>query len=335
MARDPDTARRGTAVAGWALTTPPAFVAAVRVGRLERTGPLLIAEALGPAIAAPALAALGLATVTRRGRLAGVAAAVAGLHLAWLAADLRRARAPEVVAPHGVDRTATDADDARLRLFSANVLFTNTYLAGIAAEIRHADPDVVILQEVSPTTVSALDRTGTLDGFPHRWLNARSDPMGTAILSRLPLEDVEGWTAAGLPMSRATVVIGDRRLRLYNVHTRAPFGPGGRALWTDQLAALADVVRDEDGPLVLAGDFNAACGHRPFRAVLAAGVRDAHMTRRRWWVTTWPSNRRLTPPFARIDHVLVSPHVAVLRVGEGVGEGSDHRPVVADLAVIG
>jgi len=290
-----------------------------------------MAEAFGPLLGLPAIAALVLAGVTGRRRMSVVAGAVTALHVAWLTAELRQA-APTTAA---TVPASGDGGTGSLRLFSANVLFTNTDLDGIAAEVGQTDPDVVILQEVSSPTVAGLERSGILERFPYRSLTARPDPLGTAILSRFPLEDIEACTIAGMPMARATVVVGHHRLRLYNVHTRAPFGPGGLALWKAQLEGLARVVGEEPGPLVLAGDFNAASGHRPFRSVLAAGMRDAHMDRRRWWATTWPSDMRLAPPFARIDHVLVSPQVQVLGVSEGVGRGSDHRPVVADLAVVG
>jgi endonuclease/exonuclease/phosphatase family metal-dependent hydrolase len=36
----------------------------------------------------------------------------------------------------------------------------------------------------------------------------------------------------------------------------------------------------------------------------------------------------------RLDHVLVSPGVEVQAIQEGVGQGSDHRPVIADLALL-
>jgi len=319
------------ASAGWILVTPPAAVAAARLCRREGTSGILMAEAFGPLLGVPGLAALGLATVTRRRWLFGLAAVVTGLHVAWLSSELRRAGPTD-------DRAGSangDADLNHLRLFSANVLFTNTDLEGIATEVREADPDVVILQEVSPPTLAGLERSGILDRFPYRSLNARPDPLGTALLSRLPLDQIEICVIAAMPMARATVLVDGHRLRLYNVHTRAPFGPGGLALWKAQLDGLAQIVGDESGPLILAGDFNAASGHRPFRAVLAAGMRDAHMVRRRWWATTWPSDLRVAPPFARIDHVLVSPHVEVLSVSEGVGRGSDHRPVIADLVIKG
>jgi endonuclease/exonuclease/phosphatase (EEP) superfamily protein YafD len=35
----------------------------------------------------------------------------------------------------------------------------------------------------------------------------------------------------------------------------------------------------------------------------------------------------------RLDHVLVTPEVTVQSVREGVGRGSDHRPIIADLVL--
>ncbi|MDQ6797695.1 MAG: endonuclease/exonuclease/phosphatase family protein [Actinomycetota bacterium] len=318
-------------MAGWILAAPPAAAAAARLCRREGTSGVLMAEAFGPLLGLPAIAALGLAALARRRGLFALAGAVTGLHLAWLSSELRQAGPTD----DGPEPVSGDADLTHLRLFSANVLFTNTDLDGIAAEIREADADVVILQEVSPPTLAGLERAGILARYPFRSLNARPDPLGTALLSRFALDEVESCVIPAMPMARATILAGGHRLRLYNVHTRAPFGPGGLALWEAQLKGLAHVVGNEPGPLIMAGDFNASSGHRPFRAVLAAGVRDAHMVRRRWWATTWPSDLRVSPPFARIDHVLVSPHLEVLGVSEGVGRGSDHHPVIADLAVKG
>jgi endonuclease/exonuclease/phosphatase (EEP) superfamily protein YafD len=282
-----------------------------------------MAESLTPWFAVPTMAALGVAAATRRRSLAVVAGALAALHLVWAAPELRPRRPGLVEADHA----------PRLRLFSANLLFTNVDMDGIAGELAAEDPDVVVLQEVSPPNLAALEANRALDPFPHRWVTARPDALGTAFFSRLPLEDVDPWRAGGLPMPRASVVVGDRRLRLYNVHTRAPFGPRGRAIWEAQLAALGQEAAAEPGPVAMAGDFNANSGHRPFRALLRRGLRDAHLDRGRWWATTWPSNRRPVPPLTLLDHVLVSRHVAVLDVREGTGRGSDHLPVVVDLVL--
>jgi endonuclease/exonuclease/phosphatase (EEP) superfamily protein YafD len=316
--------RRLGSVAGWALAGPSAAVAVTRLtGAAENRTSVLMLQALTPLLAAPTLAALGLAATGRRRCLAVVAGALVTAHLVWAAPDLRPAR------PRPVDAGA----GPRLRVFSANLRYVNADMGGIADEIRESRPDVLALQEVSPLNLVALEATGVSDDYPHRLVVARADAFGGAILSRLPLEDSKSLLVAGLPVPSTTVVVGDRRVRLYDVHTRAPMGRE-ISTWKAQLAELRRLVRGDEGPRVVAGDLNATSGHRAFRELLGAGLRDAHVDRGRWWATTWPRDRPWLPPLARLDHLLVSPEVAVLDVREGTGRGSDHRPVVADLALL-
>ena len=317
--------RRALATAaGWALAAPSAALAATRVTRLDSYTSALAAQALTPLFVVPTVAALGLAAVGRRRPLAVVAGALTAAHLAWAAPDLHPARPRPIEA----------GDGPRLRLFSANILNTNGDMGGIAEELRASRPDVVALQEVSPLNLAGLDAAGVLDDYPYRLLAPRPDAFGSAVLSRLPLVDSELLLVAGLPLPRTTVVVGDRRVRLYDVHTRAPTGPE-ISTWKAQLAEVHRLVEADDGPRVVAGDLNATSGHRAYRDLLAAGLSDAHVARGRWWAATWPRNRWWTPPLLRLDHVLVSPEMAVVDVREGTGRGSDHKPVVADLALVG
>src|SRR3712207_4574655 len=144
-------------------------------------------------------------------------------------------------------------------------------MEGIADELRPSRPDVVALQEVSPLNLAALEATGVLGDYPHRLVAPRLDPFGGAVFSRLPLEDSELLLVAGLPLPRTTVVVGDRRVRLYDTHTRAPMGRS-IGTWKAQLAELRRLVEAEDGPRVVAGDLNATSGHRAYRDLLAAGL---------------------------------------------------------------
>jgi endonuclease/exonuclease/phosphatase (EEP) superfamily protein YafD len=284
---------------------------------------VLMAQAVTPYFALPTLAALAVASAGGRRVLAVVAGALAVTHLVWALPDLHPSRPRPVEA----------GDGPRLRLFSANVLYINSDMGGIAEEIRTAQPDVVALQEISPSNLAALEAAGVLDDYPHRFVAPRPDAFGSAVLSRLPLAGSELLLAAGIPFARTTVLVGDRRVRLYDIHTRAPTGRGVRT-WKAQLAELRRLVESEDGPRLVAGDLNATSGHRAYRDLLGAGLRDAHVERGRWWAATWPADRRWSPPVVRLDHVLVSPEVAVVDVREGTGRGSDHRPVIADLALL-
>jgi endonuclease/exonuclease/phosphatase (EEP) superfamily protein YafD len=88
--------------------------------------------------------------------------------------------------------------------------------------------------------------------------------------------------------------------------------------------------RSRTPPLILAGDFNATPHSAWHARFLRRGLRDSHDLCGRPLATTW-ANGVLPIPRIRLDHVLVSAHLGCAAIVEGVGEGSDHRPVVVDL----
>lgn len=318
-------ARWGWGLLGWALATPPAGLAVARLTRYEGRSVIVAAEALTPYWFVPAYFALGLGLFSRQRALSIVAGALIALHLAWVLPELRPARP----LPAGAGSAP------RIRIFTSNLKYTNTHMAGIAEEIRRARPDVVLLQELSPANLEALQRTGVIDEFKFTLIQPQVRPTGTGVLSNLPMTDAATWDVSGMVNARVTVAVGDRTVRIYDVHTNAPFGAPGAPRWKRQLAQIRQAAAAETGPLVVAGDFNASYGHRPFRALLDGGLSDTHVEAGRGSAKTWPRDIPLLPPLVRIDHVLVSPQISVLSIAEGVGRGSDHRPLIADLAVTG
>ena len=67
------------------------------------------------------------------------------------------------------------------------------------------------------------------------------------------------------------------------------------------------------------------------QALFAIGLRDAFATAGRGWGHTYGHRMRPRFSFLRIDHVLVSDDVEVVRAFTGGKDASDHRPVIADL----
>ena len=84
-------------------------------------------------------------------------------------------------------------------------------------------------------------------------------------------------------------------------------------------------------PLVLGGDLNAPDASATMQALFAIGLRDAFATAGRGWGHTYGHRMRPRFSFLRIDHVLVSDDVEVVRAFTGGKDASDHRPVIADL----
>jgi endonuclease/exonuclease/phosphatase (EEP) superfamily protein YafD len=304
---------------GWLLIVPLASAAGARVARLDESSSLLLlASGLTPLLWLPALAAFTIGLCSRRPALTLVSGGVAALYLTWALSGLGVPKA----APSGA---------AGLRLFSANLQVGNPDLGPIAAEIGAAQPDVVVLQELGPGMVDQLRRSGVLDAYPYRLVRARPGAFGIGVWSRLPLMETREVQVEDVTMLRVAMTVGGLRVPLWAVHTVAPVG-SNRDRWRRQLAWLGSVAR-QDRPLIVAGDLNATRWHRGLGKLLADGLDDAHERRGRGWAATWPRDRWPLPPVLRLDHVLVSSEIGVQAVREGIGVGSDHRPVLADLAV--
>jgi endonuclease/exonuclease/phosphatase (EEP) superfamily protein YafD len=311
------------AVIGWLITVPLSICAAARAARLEESSSLLLlAAGLTPLLGPPALAALGIGLWQRRRPLAVVSAATAAAHLCSALSGLGapvRGPSPAGTLP-------------ALRLFSANVYHANPDLGRIGQEIRAAAPDVVALQEVDSDGAARLQRSGVLARFPYAVTDLRKSPSGIGLWSHLPVADSQVQDVHGMAVIKATILVGSRRLRLYSVHTVAPLGDD-RVRWQAQLRWVEEEIRRERGPLVVAGDFNATRYHHSFRRLLSERLGDAHERRGRGWATTWPRNRWPLPPLLRLDHVLISPDIGVRSIKEGLGQGSDHRPIIAELVL--
>jgi endonuclease/exonuclease/phosphatase (EEP) superfamily protein YafD len=310
-------------VTGWLIIVPLSLSAAARAARLgESSSLLLLVTGLTPLLGPPALVALGIGLWQRRWPLAAVSAATAAAHLVSALSGLG---AP-VRAPSSAGALPA------LRLFSANVYHANRDLGRIGQEIRATAPDLVALQELDPDGAAGLQRSGVLARYPYAVTELRKSPFGIGLWSRLPIADSQVQDVHGMVVIKATILVGSHRLQLYTVHTVAPLGDD-RVRWQAQLRWVEEEIRQERGPLVVAGDFNATRYHPSFRQLLSERLGDAHERRGKGWATTWPRDRWPLPPLMRLDHVLISPDIGVRSVREGLGQGSDHRPIIAELVL--
>ena len=176
-----------------------------------------------------------------------------------------------------------------------------------------------------------------LAGFPYRCAAPDLGADGFLITSRLRLTGCQVrivvWEGLWTPyMVQATLWSPGGPVALRLVHTLAPFP----AYWREWSAALADVgqsVRASgDSRMLMIGDFNATWGNKGFVALLHDGLTDGATARGKATDMTWP-NGAVVPPFARIDHVLTGARLAVTQIAAKPGFGSDHRYLVATVAI--
>ncbi|MBX6390550.1 MAG: endonuclease/exonuclease/phosphatase family protein [Frankia sp.] len=320
-------ARRALAWAAWAVVCGLALVALGRLTHLDDalTWPYSAVNALTPVVYLPAYAALLIGFGLRRNRLAIAATALVALHLFWTA--------PEAWPGGGPERAPAAGTASPVRLLVSNLRYDNPTAGRLGAQVEDADPDIVVLVEAAPEVLAAVERTGALAGYEYQDRQPREGAFGWAVFSRYPLTDATAPQAGGSPMPRMTVTLdGGRRFTLFPVHTIAPVNDDYAARWRAQMAELRSLASQSSTPLVLAGDFNATRDHRPFRRLLDTGLRDAHDVANAGWGPTW-NVASMLPPLLRIDHVLASPEFAVTGYRRGAEIGSDHLPLVVDLAL--
>jgi len=219
-------------------------------------------------------------------------------------------------------------------------------IAALAAETERHRPDVVVMQDAGALMRGRHERPGAMFGLPEVWREGQY-----VIASRWALGGCRTARAdaaeAPLVFARCTVDRPGGAFEIVDVHFESP-RPGlvaarqegfdGIELWESnhagrvaQARALAAVLRTSAHPLVVVGDLNAPDASATIRALVAIGLRDAFATAGRGWGHTYGHTLRPRFSFLRIDHILVSDEVEVVRAFVGGKAASDHRPVVADL----
>jgi len=237
----------------------------------------------------------------------------------------------------------------RLMTWNAKTVQASERRGGIDALLREVAaqrPDIVVMQDADALRRSHdASPAAPMFGLPHVWGQGQY-----LVASRFPLERCTEVTAGSLAYARCTVRVADSAgFELRSVHFESPRagllaarreGAGGVDTWRANLderllqsAAMAAALRDAPRPLVVAGDLNAAESSDVVGQLLGASLRDAFSVVARSFKKNYGHTLRPRFSFLRIDHILVSPQVAVLRCFTGTADASDHRPVIADLVV--
>ncbi|MBX6364370.1 MAG: endonuclease/exonuclease/phosphatase family protein [Gemmatimonadetes bacterium] len=244
-------------------------------------------------------------------------------------------------------RSEADVEDVpgRVRIVTLNAADSRSVGYELPALLEIWRPDIVALQECGRNVAPAV---AAARGW--HWQVAG---RGLCLLSRYPIERVDLMNRSALEDVRATSSIGGAGyvvrytlrlpggvVRLTNLHLETP-RKGFEAAMRGSLRGLSgntQLRRIESrlarrwaegagGPILVAGDFNTPVESRIFReswgdltnAFSSAGNGFGY-TRYNGWIRV------------RIDHVLAGRGWGVLRAVVGDDVGSDHRPLIVDVA---
>jgi endonuclease/exonuclease/phosphatase (EEP) superfamily protein YafD len=134
-----------------------------------------------------------------------------------------------------------------------------------------------------------------------------------------------------VPAIEATIEWAGRRVRFLGLHTLPPTGPAYARTRDAQLAAVADWVKRQGGPVIVAGDLNATPWCASFRR-LVNDTRLVNSQRGFGVQPTWPARGfAWLDGLIPIDHCLHSPQLVTVQREVGERRGSDHMPIVVTL----
>jgi endonuclease/exonuclease/phosphatase family metal-dependent hydrolase len=273
---------------------------------------------LTPLAAIGALLVAGVAVALRN----WAAAAVAAIAATYLAA---------VVLPRAIgSESVRAAGHETLTVLSANVYLGAADPAALVALVDRYHPDVLSVQELTPSFARGLRRAGIGHRLPHSVLMAQPKGHGAGLYARHRLTPLPHQTRFLFRMPRATIVLRDgRRLRIVAVHPQPPNMSVDR--WREALESLP--APEAGVPWVLIGDFNATFDQAEFRDLLDGGYRDAGDATGKGLEPTWPGPDEFPWGLITIDHVLADRRLGIAEYGVDDLPGSDHRAIHARLVL--
>lgn len=249
------------------------------------------------------------------------------LAVALLALGSAATIAPLFIAPEAPDTSGSPS----FRVITFNVQGSNARFHEVVDWVLQQDADVVVLHEATFDWTDAFEAAGGPLEIVPGWSPGRD--FGTLALVP-PGASVESY-GFRITDPRAVEIgfdVDGTPIRLLSVHPLSPGGPNRNEVRDRHLDFAAEWAAALDGVrTVVAGDFNATPWSHAFRAVQRRG--DLENSQRGYGLElSFPTTASwlLQVP---IDHVLYSEGLAVVDRRLGPELGSDHVPVIVDLAV--
>jgi len=223
--------------------------------------------------------------------------------------------------------------------------------------IADVDADIVLLQEITEEFIQNYGQKLTAK-YPYMAIGPGQEDgnqtVGMGILSKYPIIDMSDFKLVedGLVFQqRAVIDYKGSNIAVYNIHTTFPwlylresnaFNHIRIPIYDDvvrrsEINKLYTLIKNEQMPVLLGGDFNFGDQSDDYRKLQKAGLVDVYRDIGYGFGFTWPVNR--TPsvniksaiPFIRVDYIFHSLGFYPIAASTLDETGSDHRPIWAEL----
>lgn len=247
--------------------------------------------------------------------------------LPWYFPDPARFESP---ASQSVQNPQKPQPASSLKILMSNMLFNNHDTTRLEQLIQSEKPDVVIVQELSPSHLALMDRLKKQ--YPHSLQDVFQPAFGLGIWSRLPLASKQEvfLGPSQIPSIYAAINWNGEKLHLLTTHPYPPVNIVSFQERNAQYLELVKFLKRHNGAQVLIGDLNVTPWSPYYRQLERdSGLRNAR--RGFGLLPSWPSHFN---PLMRIpiDHALVSPSLNVTDFKLGPDLGSDHLPIILSLS---
>jgi endonuclease/exonuclease/phosphatase (EEP) superfamily protein YafD len=224
-----------------------------------------------------------------------------------------------------------DIPQQAISIMISNVFEDNLNTKGCLAEVRKADPDVVILLE---TNKRWEQETSSLENeYAHAVKIPLENTYGLILYSKLELEDtqVKYLVQDDIPSIHTKVRLRNgQQVQFYAVHPTPPV-PNENVRSTErdkELLLVADLAKASRLPVIVAGDLNdVAWSHTTELFLKMSGLLDPR--RGRGFFNSFHAHY----PFLRfpLDHAFASEHFKLRQIRRLSNFGSDHFPIYLKL----
>jgi endonuclease/exonuclease/phosphatase (EEP) superfamily protein YafD len=219
------------------------------------------------------------------------------------------------------------ASNHDLRILSFNVLANNENYAEIIEFIASSDADLVVLHEASRPWEEALAEADL--GYTI-WLNRHPDDIFSSMVLVAGEATVESY-GFRFRDPRAVAIRLPSGVSVLAIHPLSPQRHQRAELRDRQLAWAGDWVGDQTGPAIIVGDFNASPFSYAYRRL--RNVTGLHDSIKGYGLELSYPARFPALMQVSIDHLLYSDGLSIADRRLGPALGSDHYPLIVDLAV--
>ncbi len=264
------------------------------------------------------------------------------------------------IGPRFVAKSIVAASGEKtIRIFAGNAWAHNAQPELLEQRLRESGADVLCLEEIMPD-LAAILLPKLRDLYPYEAFQKDANRKGDNFtLSKYPMVSSD-YIELGMPYTaspvRVVINVDGHLVAVYTVHLLWPvakeFATNYSMDWNmrvllgfddtlrnQQIDRLLSHLKSEPYPYILAGDFNTSDFSVTY-SKLTASLHDSFAEGGVGLGGSWPvaHARGLPswlPPLIRIDYIWHSDRLRTIRAWQGEETGSDHLPLIADLAIEG